>query len=41
MTALEAAWYCRYGLLMHEGDADSGQVAGYYQRFVKLEKKKK
>jgi hypothetical protein len=26
----------RYGLLMHEGDAASGQVAGHYRRFVDL-----
>ncbi len=26
----------RYGLLVHEGDADSGRVAGYFNRFVKL-----
>ena len=26
----------RYGILLHEGDAASGQVAGYFERFVKL-----
>lgn len=29
----------RYGMLLHTGDADSGQVAAYYQRFVKLREK--
>ncbi|MSQ94069.1 MAG: hypothetical protein EXR98_05875 [Gemmataceae bacterium] len=29
----------RYGMLLHEGDAVSGQVEGYYQRFVKLRDK--
>ena len=26
----------RYGLLLHEGDATTGQVAEHYERFVKL-----
>ena len=30
----------RYGILAHEGDAISGQVADYYQRFVELGKAK-
>jgi hypothetical protein len=29
----------RYGILLHEGDAASGQVAEQYQRFVKLREK--
>lgn len=29
----------RYGMLLHTGDAVSGQVQGYYQRFVKLRDK--
>jgi hypothetical protein len=29
----------RYGMLLHEGDAGSGQVAEHYQRFVKLREK--
>ena len=27
----------RYGELVHEGDTESGNVAGYYQRFLKLD----
>ncbi len=30
----------RYGILAHEGDADSGHVAEFYQRFVELGKEK-
>lgn len=26
----------RYGILVHEGDAETGRVAGYYERFLKL-----
>jgi hypothetical protein len=26
----------RYGILLHEGDAQSGRVAGYFERFIKL-----
>ncbi len=26
----------RYGILLHEGDVDTGRVAGYFERFVKL-----
>ena len=26
----------RYGMLLHPGDAKEGQVAEYFQRFVKL-----
>jgi hypothetical protein len=29
----------RYGVLLHDGDATTGQVADYYQRFVKLREK--
>ena len=29
----------RYGILLHEGDATSGDVAANYQRFVKLREK--
>jgi hypothetical protein len=29
----------RYGMLLHTGDADSGNVEAYYQRFVKLRDK--
>jgi hypothetical protein len=30
----------RYGVLVHEGDTESGNVAEYYERFVKLGEKK-
>ena len=29
----------RYGILLHEGDAKTGEVAANYQRFVKLREK--
>jgi hypothetical protein len=30
----------RYGILAHEGDAVTGQVADFYQRFLELGKTK-
>jgi hypothetical protein len=29
----------RYGILVHDGDAESGQVAEHYRRFVELRTK--
>jgi hypothetical protein len=29
----------RYGILLHDGDTTTGQVAENYQRFVKLREK--
>ena len=31
----------RYGVLVHEGDTETGRVADYFQRFVKLREMEK
>ena len=31
----------RYGILVHEGDAETGRVADYFQRCVKLREEEK